>query len=289
MSYLSLSTTAAARVSLPIDAHLMVTLSAQTLTLEVQSSFHILSAPSPLGLCPHPGTLPSSFHAPIAMSPKRLLENLPGDGSAAKLQRTDSRRRLARRDTEEQVREAQRRHLKSVSDVDLHHKKVNGQSLHEALVEFKRSHSDEFKKGCRFTPKVMAEMKARFGINDFVEELVVTDPTLPVAPSLLSALHAATNANCAKRTRAPLQQYFEHAMELNQKEVIGVVRHMLTVSIGGNKKARDLVLACMRMVRRCDALGNFRSEWKFLQAFLGCHLSLERYPLLVFPLRGIGV
>ena len=52
---------------------------------------------------------------------------------------------------------------------------------------------------------------------------------------------------------------------MNQKEVVGIVRHLVKVRIGGNKHTRDTFLVCMRMVARLGIGDTFKVEFGFIK------------------------
>ena len=202
------------------------------------------------------------------MPPKRLLldQCQQDKQTPSKKPKKETWKRLKRRDTDEQVKEAATRHLGDADDIDLHHKKVDGVTLHDTMVEYKRlSKMTGSNKGGRFSAKYMASLREKFGVKSLLEELVVADASESTQKELVNALDFSTKKNLAQRTRQPLQTFFEHCVSLNQKEVIGIVRHMMSLRIGGNKKTRDLVLSCMKMVQRLVLAEKFKHEFQFVR------------------------
>jgi hypothetical protein len=74
------------------------------------------------------------------MAPKKrtLLETVAVEPKKATPTKAATRRRLKRRDTDEQVKEALTRQLGDADDIDLHHRIVDGVTLHDTMVEYKR-------------------------------------------------------------------------------------------------------------------------------------------------------
>ncbi len=143
---------------------------------------------------------------------------------------------------------------------------VDGATRHETLVEYKRlSKTSGSKKGCRFSAKYMAALREKFGVKSMLEELVVVDASETTQKDLISALDASTMKNLTLRTQQPLKTFFDHCVSLNQKETCGIVRHMVTFRIGGNKKTRDLVLSFMKMVQSLDLADTFKQECQVLR------------------------
>ena len=112
----------------------------------------------------------------------------------------------------------------------------------------------------------MASLRQQFGVTSLLEELTVKDASESTQKELCIALDYSTKKNLPLRTRQRLQNFFDHCQVLNQKETCGIVRHMLTFKIAGNKKTRDLVLSCMKMVQRLDLADTFKFEFQFLRA-----------------------
>ena len=111
----------------------------------------------------------------------------------------------------------------------------------------------------------MASLRQQFGVTSLLEELTVKDATESTQKELCIALDYSTKKNLAVRTRQPLQSFFEHCQSLNQKETCGIVRHMMTFKTAGNKKTRDLVLSCMKMVQRLDLAKTSKHELQLLR------------------------
>ncbi len=106
------------------------------------------------------------------------------------------RRRLSRRDTDEQVKEAALRHLGDADDIDIHHKLVDGSTLHDTMVEHKRlSQMSGSKKKCRFSAKYMLALREKLGVKSMLEELVVVDATEDASKELRTAVDPATKKN----------------------------------------------------------------------------------------------
>jgi hypothetical protein len=111
----------------------------------------------------------------------------------------------------------------------------------------------------------MASLREKFGVKSMLAELVVNDASESTQKELISALDCSTEKNLSLRTRQPLKTFLDHCASLNQKEACGVVRHMVSFRIGGNKKTRDLVLSFMKMVQRLDLAETFKHEFQFLR------------------------
>ena len=187
-------------------------------------------------------------------------------GTPVNKQKKETRKRLKRRDTDEQVKEAATRHLGGVDDVDLHHKIVDGMTLHDTMAEYKRvCKTTGANRICRFSAKYMATLRGKFGVKSLLEELVVADPSESTQKELVTALDFSTKRNLAQRNRQPLQTFFDHCVSLSQKEACGIVRHMLSFRIGGNKKTRGLVLSCMKMAQRLELAETFKQEFQLLR------------------------
>ena len=205
----------------------------------------------------------------MAHKKKLLLDSVQSTVPTAKqkVKKEAPWRRLSRRDTDEQVKEAALRHLGDADDIDLHHKIVDGATLRDTMVEHKRlSQIAGSKKKCRFSAKYMLALREKFGVKSMLEQLVVADATEDTSKELRAAIDFATKKNLSLRTQQPLQTYFEHCTKMSQKEAVGIARHMLSYKTGGNKKTMDLVLAFMKMAVRLNIADLFKSEFQFVRA-----------------------
>ena len=169
-----------------------------------------------------------------AMAPKKrsLADALSASSSGAPSP-AQPKRRLSRRSTEEAVRRAAADHLGSLSDLQKHHKRVDGRTLHETLLEQRRLLNQ--KKG-RMGPTFWAKVKSDFGIEDVGVGLIIENEDEALDSTLQEALRMATLPSSSQRSRALLGSWLTTATEVNQKTVVALFRFVVSLAVGVNKR-----------------------------------------------------
>jgi len=191
-----------------------------------------------------------------------LLEKLDQASTNVAACPAKKKRRLSRRSTNEQIERAVREHLGPVSPVEFHHRLIDGKSLQETIAEQKRAAKAGKK---RMGASFWKEVKHKFGITAVQESLQVKTASETVAPELVRALELATCANPGKRNMSLLETFFGECDGLNQKECVGIVRHMMGKKVGCNKKNRAVFVAFARCVGRLDVVSQFEEELQLLK------------------------
>jgi hypothetical protein len=151
------------------------------------------------------------------------------------------KRRLNRRDTDEQAREALARQCPGLSQAMMTQHIVNGLSLLECVKEDKRKARKENK---NLGPNYWREIKQLYDIEDTIEGLVVLDKSETIDEELSRAIEQARNPNAGKRSLNLLQSWCGSVREVNQRGMVAVVRQIFGIKLG-SKGAQTLVMCFM--------------------------------------------
>jgi hypothetical protein len=225
--------------------------------------------------------LPGASAGMGAKGKRQLVDELDaaGPGAAA-----PKRRQLARRDTEQAVERLLRDHFPTLSKQDMDVKTVDGLTLRQTLLEAKRK-AKEGKR--RMNAAYYAELRLKFaGSSSLSVCLVVKNPNESVQPALVSALDQANAANPAKRTRQPLYNFFATCSELNQKELVGLLRSVADTNVSSSVPARRHVLEVIKFLVNSECYTKFKEDveklrdlWDETLALTFVYMKRERMPI----------
>jgi hypothetical protein len=176
----------------------------------------------------------------------------------AQRQSSSSRRRLQKRDTDEQVERSLKTHFAGWSTLEIDGHQVDGKTLRQQLAD-DRSAVREGKR--RLGSSYWKEMQAKYGGPSRPSQtLQVHKPDEHVAQQLIDALGSATHNNTTLKSRAPLAQFFASASSLNQKEYVGILRHMMEVRPAASVAAATFFVDFMKFVVRLALHTKYPSE-----------------------------
>ena len=157
-----------------------------------------------------------------------------------------ARRRLNRRDAEEQAKEYIRTHWPRATPLQPD-QVVDGQRLCQRVLALKRQ--------CKMSEKKigpLANRKLAKEYNLHGSTLVLTAPQgQQVNPALKEALQCARGTDLAKKSRGPLLAYLTSCKGLNMTETIGLVKHIAELTPKG-KASWELAMGLMKAVRRLN-------------------------------------
>ena len=175
------------------------------------------------------------------MGPHRTRAQVAAEAAAAK------RRRLGRRDTDEQAREVIKRQLGSnVSQTALTQHIVDGLSLLERVKADKRKAKLENR---NLGPVYWRQLRETYAIADTIGDLQVLDANQAIDEQLMKALEQCRNPNSAKRSLTMLQSWFGSVRDINQRCMVAVVKVCWALK-AHNRNVQALLMACMKCSTR---------------------------------------
>lgn len=189
------------------------------------------------------------------MAPKRSTVWEPSgslvDGKDAQAsERKRQRKQLQRRGTDEQVDRCLGEHFKGWSSLETHGSIIDGMTLAERIKADKRMARET---SSRLGSSYWVELRAKYSASaTWAAELKVADSSQPVSAVLIEGLRHAANPNVTKRTKAPLLNYLATTASMNQKELCGLIRHIMQVRPGSSPSATSLVVEVMKAIVRLD-------------------------------------
>jgi hypothetical protein len=206
-------------------------------------------------LCLGPGAL-------VPMARKRLVETLDAEGAGHSGSRGHEaggkRRQLNRRDTEQMVDRIIGEHFEGFTKVQTDIMTVNGLTLRETLLQQKRAKKGE---GRRLGTKLYAELRDAYALDSSPGKLLkVANPDEMVQQPLVEALAAASCANPAKRSKQPLYNFFSSVKDLNQKELVGLLRSISGVSVTKSVPARKHAFEVLKFLVNSDLDQKFAAD-----------------------------
>lgn len=166
------------------------------------------------------------------------------------------KRRLGRRDTDEQVREAIKRQLPGVSQTALTQHIVDGKSLLDRIRDDKRKAKKE---GRNLGPLYWRGIKEMYGIESSISSLQVNDPTEPIDDELMRALEMCRNPNAGKRSKTLLQSWFGSVRAINQRCMVAVVKQCFGMK-PTSKSAQGLLMCFMKCCVRLGLLEKYSQD-----------------------------
>lgn len=167
-----------------------------------------------------------------------------GSSSAAKR----PRKQLHRRATGEQVERALTENFKGWSTLECHGHLVGGKSLAQRIGDDKRDAKATNK---RLGSSYWQELREMYSSSTtLASALQVRDHKQGVSDTLVDAIKFSNCANLTKRTKAPLLTYLSTCKAMNQRELCGLLRHLVTIRPSASTAATDLILQAMRCLKR---------------------------------------
>lgn len=146
------------------------------------------------------------------------------------------------------------------SEQEVHHVKVDGQSLHEKLLSDKRLAGEKSKLAPKFGKVYFANLRKQYERQSQGDgALDVLDDTLPISPLLFAAVDA---SRAAVPSRDKLVQYCQVTQVIpNQSEVVGLFLHGLELKpwLGGSHVAA--LLEITRLIKRFNLQNAFKDEF----------------------------
>ena len=170
-------------------------------------------------------------------------------GAAKNTEAGKPKRRLCRRDTEEQIGRLVKQNLGEVSEVQLTQHIVDNQSPLQRLTADKKSARDE---GRHLAPSYWKGLKEQYGVETADQQLKVTNDAEVADPALIAALTACRNPNAGARNRLLLLSWLDSVQTVNQRTFCGLAKYVLTLRPGANEAAALQVLAVLKMIHRLD-------------------------------------
>lgn len=176
---------------------------------------------------------------PNVPPPKRGTSDEPSKSKPKK-------RRLGRRDTDEQTREVISRQLPGVSQTVLTQHIVDGKSLFERVREDKRKAKKENRK---LGPLYWRELKVKYGVEDSISDLKVSDVSEQIDEELMRALEQCRNPNAGKRSKNLLTSWCGSVRSINQRCLVAVVKQCFGMK-PGTKGSQGFLMAFMKCCSR---------------------------------------
>ena len=173
---------------------------------------------------------------------------------------TPVRRQLARRNTEQQVERALNGpHFKHLSQAAKTMKEVDGKTCRQALTD--AFHAVE--KNQRISCTVYTTIAKTFSENvvsvDALRPLVAD---LPLDETLVSTLEFVQEDNGGQKSLTAFQSFVGSCPILNQRNVIGMVRTIMTPRMLSRDRGTYFVLACMTYFAKFGVRENFPHIYK---------------------------
>jgi hypothetical protein len=200
------------------------------------------------------------------MAPKKRALSSVAAATAAKC--AAKRVRLQRRSSDEQTERLIKEKIPEVTSAELNEQVVQGQTLKQRIQEARRSAKD---RSGKLSTAFWRQMRTMYTISDPVSHLLIRDESEPISPGLVSALQSARNPNASARTKADIISFFHSCSKFNQREVIGIVRHVYVLKPSANQSSAELVVNFMRALARNKQRKDFEEE--ILSAINACMAS----------------
>jgi hypothetical protein len=110
-----------------------------------------------------------------------------------------------------------------------------------------------------------AQLKQMYSVTDLEKVLLVKDPTEMVQPKLIEALKQATSTNTNLKSKSLLTTYFAQGSSMNQKELCGVIKHLLRSKVKGNTTSCKCMLQFMKFVMKAGLYKKYPEELDVLR------------------------
>jgi len=110
-----------------------------------------------------------------------------------------------------------------------------------------------------------AQLKQLYSVTDLEKVLMVKDPSEMVQPKLIEALKQATSTNTNFKSKSLLTTYFAQGSSMNQKELCGVIKHLLRSKVKGNTTSCKCMLQFMKFVIKAGLHEKYPEELDVLR------------------------
>lgn len=158
-----------------------------------------------------------------------------------------ARRQLQRRATDAQVDRCIAEHFRGWGPLLTHGVVIDGHTLYDRIKADKKAAKEG---GRRLGASYWQMLKEKYGGACAAEMLKVRDLSMKTSDALHEALKAAGHANVTKRSKSQLMSYLMSTRSLNQRELVGLLRVLLTIRPSSSPAAASLVLEAMRCIHR---------------------------------------
>ena len=187
----------------------------------------------------------------LQMGPWSAAQNKMFDAAEQEVAKKskNSAPRLRKRDTEDQVDRSLKTHFFGWTSLEVDGHQVDGHTLRQQLLADKRA----VKAGimARLGSSYWKDMQAKFaGPDRPTKTLTIANKNEMCDTALMFALEMATHNNTTMKSRAPMIQYFASSDSVNQKEYVGILRHMLEVRPGTSTAATAFYIDFMKFCIR---------------------------------------
>jgi hypothetical protein len=179
---------------------------------------------------------------------------------------SSSRKRLQKRDTEEQVERSLKTHFSGWSTLEVDGFKVEGKTLRQQLTEDRSAVNEGTR---RLGSSYWKTMQAKYGGPSRPSNtLQVTNPNEHVSQALLECIESSTHNNTTLKSRAPFVQYFASVSNVNQKEYVGVLRHMMEIRPSASVASASFFVDFMKFVVRLALHTKYPEETEKLKRLM---------------------
>lgn len=163
-------------------------------------------------------------------------------------------------------------HFEGFTKVQTDSMTVNGKTLRQTLLHDKRELKGSEK---RFCQSMFDDLKQAFALTTSPsKKLKVTDNNELIQPALLEALDASRMKNPAKRTKQPLYNFFGSVKQINQKELVGLLRSISEVNVSSSVPARKHCLEVIKFLVNSGLHQKFPEEMGILRELFDETLAL---------------
>jgi hypothetical protein len=184
----------------------------------------------------------------------QLIDKTDGDEMG------DSKRKLRRRDSDQQIKKIVYDNFRGWSDEEIYLREVNGSALYDRLrIDRRKWKSGEIEMGNKY----YRELRVEFANPDAVEgRLKPTNPDDKQDDQLLAALTAMVTA---KSHVNEFLDWAENVKNVNNFNLIAVYRQLLAMPPGRNVEYLTVSLAAMKMIKRLQLHETFPEPWALMR------------------------
>lgn len=213
------------------------------------------------------------------MPPKTLVSALDEARPAKR-----PRRQLNRRDTDAAVDRIIQEHFSTLTKQETDLITHEGMTLKKTLKAAKRDAKDN---GNRITGASYHRLKEVYAIpRPGDEALQVQNSNETVQRALIEAVAIANSANPAKRSKQPLYNFFASCSDLNQKEIVGLLKSIESLNVVASAANRKHVLEVLKFLVNSELYTKHKKEvdrlrdlWDECLAHTFLFMKKERMPL----------
>lgn len=169
----------------------------------------------------------------MAQRKRKLLDDMPADVATSSATASAVSRHANRRSLDEATKRAIQEHFPSMSELYMTQHKVDGATIVDRVTAAKvQAKKTKGKLGSAFWRDLRAQYH---DAGTTTPDLKVKDINQEVSETLVKAITQARTANCTKRSQAALISWLQTAESVNQKEFVGIARHVLTLRPNSNQ------------------------------------------------------